>query len=79
MTDRIEFVINGNPYSREVDSQRRLLWVLRMREQPFYVMISGFKPVHVTDVEAFCDFVNRPLGLDPTQVQHLDAPATKRR
>ncbi len=53
-------------------------WVLQMREQPFYAMISGFDPAHVPGVGTFYDFMNRLLGLDPEQVQHLYAPATKR-
>jgi len=53
-------------------------WVLQMREQPFYAMISGFAPAHVPGVGTFYDFMNRLLGLDPEHVQHLYAPAASR-
>ncbi len=46
-------------------------WVLQMREQPFYAMISGFDPAHVPGVGTFYDFMNRLLGLDPEQVVEL--------
>jgi hypothetical protein len=49
-----------------------------MRDHPFYALISGFDPAHVPGVGTFYEFMDRLLGLTPTQVQHLARPTGKR-
>ena len=39
------------------------VWVTKMREEPFYAVISGFHPEKVPGVGTFYDFTDRILGI----------------
>ncbi|UCC61766.1 MAG: hypothetical protein JSV36_13305, partial [Anaerolineae bacterium] len=55
------------------------VWVAKMREQPFYAIISGFAPTAVPGVGTFYDLMDRLLSLDRKKVKHLYRPKPKRR
>lgn len=54
------------------------LWVDKMREHPFYAILSGFDPHQVPGVGTFYDFMDRLLGLDVKKLNHLCRPKRKR-
>lgn len=54
------------------------IWVERMRERPFYAIISGFDPQQVPGVGTFYDFMDRLLGLDEKKIKHLYRPSRRR-
>jgi hypothetical protein len=54
------------------------VWVARMREQPFYAILSGFAPNQVPGVGTFYDFQDRVLQLDEPALNHVCQPRRRR-
>jgi hypothetical protein len=54
------------------------VWVARMREQPFYAILSGFDPDHVPGVGTFYDFQDRVLQLDEPALNQVCQPRRRR-
>jgi hypothetical protein len=54
------------------------IWVARMREQPFYAILSGFDPDDIPGVGTFYDFQDRMLRLYAPVLNQTCAPRRRR-
>jgi hypothetical protein len=53
-------------------------WVAKMRDEPFYALISGFDPTNVAGVGTYYDFQDRLLEREPQPRSHPHRPNRKR-
>src|SRR3972149_698773 len=54
------------------------VWVQRLREQPFYALLSGFAPNQVPGVGTFYDFQDRVLQVSPPVLDQDCRPRRRR-